>query len=242
MLERLKKIIERIDALTLRERAVILGALLTLMFLGWYAYLIEPLRLTEKSLVAELERKRDQLQTLNEQFSLMSEKQSRDPGADAHERLAQLREEEKQLSTELRGATANLVAPELMPEVLRSMLKSADGLTLVSMRGLGSTPLLKPAAEEKPPAGAKQPAAKQEPAAAPVAAATPGMLDNAYRHGVQMEFSGDFFATLEFLRRLEGLEWKFFWESVNFDVQDYPRAVATVRVFTLSLDKNWIGT
>ena len=236
MLERLKKIIQRIDELTLRERAVVLGALLTLLFLGWYAYLIEPLKLTEKSLVSELDRKRGQLQMLNEQFTLMSEQQSRDPGAEARARLQQLRDEDKQLSAELRGATANLVAPELMPEVLRSMLKSAEGLTLVSMRGLGSTPLLKAAAEEKPTRA--KPPAKPAPPATPA----PGVLDNAYRHGVQMEFSGDFFATLEFLRRLEALEWKFFWESVTFDVKNYPQAVATVRVFTLSLDKNWIGT
>jgi len=236
MLDRIRKVIERIDGLTLRERAIVLAALLTFMFLGWYAYLIEPLKLTERSLVTELNGKREQLRTLNEQFTLMSEKQRRDPGSEARERLAKLRDEQKQMSVEIRGATAHLVAPELMPEVLRSMLKSADGLTLVGMHGLGSTPLLKPAGDEKAAAGGKPEPAK------PAAAQEQGVLNNAYKHGVQIEFAGDFFATLDFLHRLEALEWKFFWESVTFDVKDYPRAVATVRVFTLSLDKNWIGT
>jgi MSHA biogenesis protein MshJ len=239
MLERLKKLIERIDELTLRERAVILAALLTLLFLGWYAYLIEPLKVTEKSLVSELERKRGQLQALNDQVTLMAEQQKKDPGAQARERLKQLREEEKLLSEELRGATANLVAPELMPEVLRSMLKSADGLTLISLRGLGSTPLLK-ASEATPPE--KTAGSKSAEPAPQAAAQPPGVLDGAYKHGVQMEFTGDFFATLGFLRRLEALEWKFFWEAVTFDVNAYPQATATIRVFTLSLDQHWIGT
>jgi len=237
MLERLQKAIERIDELTLRERAIVLGAMLTLLFLGWYAYLIEPLKVTEKSLVSELERKRDQLQTLNEQFTLLADQQGKDPNAAARERLKQLRQEEQQLSAELHGATANLVAPELMPEVLRSMLKSADGLTLIGMRGLGSTPLLKAPDEKTKKAGVQA-----APGAEPAAPRAPGVLDAAYKHGVQMEFSGDFFATLDFLRRLEALEWKFFWESVTFDVKEYPQATATVRVFTLSLDRNWIGT
>lgn len=238
LLERLKKQIARIDELSLRERAVILAAMLTLLFLGWYAYLIEPLKLTEKTLVSELDKKRGQLQTLNDQFTLMSDKQKQDPNAIARERLQKLREEQKQLTEELRGATANLVAPELMPEVLRSMLKSAEGLTLISMRGLGSTPLFQAPADAKP----AKPGAPAAPAEAEDAPKSPGVLDSAYKHGVQMEFSGDFFATLEYLKRLEALEWKFFWDSVTFDVQDYPQAMTTVRVFTLSLDKHWIGT
>jgi MSHA biogenesis protein MshJ len=239
MLERLKKIIERIDELTLRERGVILAAMLTLLFLGWYAYLVEPLKLTERTLLSELDRKRTQLQTLNEQFTLLVEQQQKDPRATARKRLQQLREEQKQLTAELRSATANLVAPELMPEVLRSMLKSADGLSLVSLKGTGSTPLIQPAAGVAPAKGAKPAAAAKRTPPAPKPA---GPLDAAYRHGVQMEFTGDFYATLAFLQRLEALEWKFFWESVSFDVGEYPQAKATLRVFTLSLDKNWIGT
>jgi MSHA biogenesis protein MshJ len=102
-------------------------------------------------------------------------------------------------------------------------------------------PLLQPAGGEKAAKAAKA-AAKAPAKPAPAAPRAAGALDAAYRHGMQMEFSGDFFATLEFLRRLEALEWKFFWESVRFDVTEYPQAIATVRVFTLSLDRNWIGT
>ena len=164
LLERLKKYVARIDELTLRERAIVLAAMLTLLFLGWYAYLIEPLKLTEKTLIAELDKKHVQLQTLNDQFTLMADRQKQDPNALARERLQQLREEQKQMTEELRGATANLVAPELMPEVLRSMLKSADGLTLIGMRGLGSTPLLQPVADAKTakPDGKAAPAPSEE--------------------------------------------------------------------------------
>jgi MSHA biogenesis protein MshJ len=238
LLERLQKYIARVDELTLRERAIVLAAMLTLLFLGWYAYLIEPLKLTEKTLVAELDKKRTQLQTLNDQFTLMADKQKQDPNALARERLQQLREEQKQMTEELRGATANLVAPELMPEVLRSMLKSADGLSLISMRGLGSTPLLQPVADAK----TAKPDGKAAPAPTEETPKSPDALNAAYRHGMQMEFSGDFFATLEFMRKLEALEWKFFWDNVNFVVTEYPQGVARISVFTLSLDRHWIGT
>lgn len=233
MLERLKKLLGRVDELSLRERGIILGALLVVLFLGWYANLIEPLQAREKSLVTDLTAKRERLQSLNEQFALMAEKQRANPKAAAQAKLKQLRAEEARLTEELRSTTQSLVAPELMPDVLRTMLRSAEGLNLVKLEGLGSTPLLK-----KEAAGGKGGNPKNE-VAAPRQS---GGLDAAYKHGMQLEFTGDFRATVEFLRRLEGLEWNFFWDSVRFEVSEYPQASAAVRVYTLSLDRHWIGT
>lgn len=237
MKERLNKALERVDELTLRERAVILGAMLTVLFLAWYAYLLEPLQAREKALLSELETKRVQLQTLNEQFLLMADQQRHDPNAVGRAKLQAMRDEEERLTGELRTATANLVAPEFMPDVLRSMLSSAHGLSFVKLTGLGSERLL-----QKPDAPEPGGTAEAQTPAAISGPTLPGELEAAYKHGMQMDFTGDFFATLDFLRRVESLQWSFFWDSVSFDVDEYPQATASIRVFTLSLDRDWIGT
>jgi len=42
------------------------------------------------------------------------------------------------------------------------------------------------------------------------------------------------------LRRLEALEWNFFWDRIEFQVKDYPDSSASIRLYTLSLTSDWI--
>lgn len=233
--ERVNRLIARVDDLTLRERAIIFGALLSVLFLGWYAYLMEPLSKEENNLVSELDNKRTQFQTLSDQFALMMQQQSQGPDAANRKKLADLRAEEVRIKEELGKATSHLVKSEAMPDLLRQVLNKSEGLNLVKLSGLGSEPLI-PAA----------PAAKGAPAAAETPADTqkalPGELTAAYKHGMEIQFTGDFFSTMNYMRKLEQLDWGFFWESVDFAVADYPQSAASIRVFTLSLNPNWIGT
>ncbi|MCI0590119.1 MAG: MSHA biogenesis protein MshJ, partial [Gammaproteobacteria bacterium] len=66
-------------------------------------------------------------------------------------------------------------------------------------------------------------------------------LQTAYMHGLRMEFEGGYLDTLDYLRKLEALPWAFFWDSVDFKVEKYPKALGSITVYTLSLDANWIG-
>lgn len=228
-MEILKRYLDHIDELTLRERAVVFGGLITLLFLGWYAWLMEPLMKEEKVLAAELETRRQQFAELNAQFARMAEKRRLDPKAALRKRVSELRGETQHLQEELHGATQNLIPPELMPDVLRAVLKSSSGLRLVRVTGLGSRPLVDPSADGA--GGSSAPRKEGE-----------DVLDGAYRHGLRIEFQGDWFSTLEYLRRLEGLEWGFFWDSLRFRVGEYPQATTSITVYTLSLSRDWIGT
>ena len=40
---------------------------------------------------------------------------------------------------------------------------------------------------------------------------------------------------------LEALPWRFFWDSVSYEVEDYPRSLVRLRLHTLSLSEDWIG-
>jgi MSHA biogenesis protein MshJ len=233
-MESLNRFLGRIDELTLRERAIVFGGLITLLFVGWYVWLMEPLMKEEKVLTAELEARRQQFAELNEQFTKLAENRRLDPNAARRTRLAALREEEKSLSEQLQGATADLVTPELMPDLLRAVLKSSSGLHLVRLTGLGSQPLVEPLAE-----GARQGGTPKNEGGKP---AGEDVLEGAYRHGLRIEFQGDYFSTLDYLHRLEGLEWQFFWDNLHFSVSEYPRATTSIEVFTLSLSRDWIGT
>ena len=62
-----------------------------------------------------------------------------------------------------------------------------------------------------------------------------------HRHGFALEFSGGYLATLNYLQALERLPWRFFWDSVDYEVMQYPRSIVRLKLYTLSLSEDWIG-
>jgi MSHA biogenesis protein MshJ len=48
-------------------------------------------------------------------------------------------------------------------------------------------------------------------------------------------------ATLRYLQALEKLPWRFFWDSVSYQVMEYPDSVVRLELHTLSLSEDWIG-
>jgi MSHA biogenesis protein MshJ len=40
---------------------------------------------------------------------------------------------------------------------------------------------------------------------------------------------------------LEGLPWRIFWDSVSYEVLDYPKSIVRLKLHTLSLSEDWIG-
>ena len=66
-------------------------------------------------------------------------------------------------------------------------------------------------------------------------------LPEIYRHGLEIEFVGDFSGTVGYLRAIEALPWRLYWDSVSYTVQEHPRALVKIKLYTLSLDKGWIG-
>ena len=58
---------------------------------------------------------------------------------------------------------------------------------------------------------------------------------------MKIVFEGDFFQTVDYMRKLEKLEWGFFWDEVSFEMKEYPQASITITLYTISLNPNWIG-
>jgi len=197
------------------------------LFLGWYAYLMEPLMKEQQRMLTELNGKRAQLSALNNQFEKIAAVAGTDPEAEGRRRIEALNQQITALEQDLKAATANLVAPEAMPEILRLVLNRSRGLTLLKLTGLGGTPLVMKTGD-----GAGKSAGQGSSAG--------GDLGGAFKHGMQIEFRGDFFETLDYLHALEGLQQGFFWDQVKFEVQDYPQSVTTLTLYTLSLNPDWI--
>jgi len=140
--------------------------------------------------------------------------------------LQQWRQRLRDGDTALRGHADSLVGPERMRDLLEQLLARHGEVRLRALRSLGRNDLLAPGQAAAPGAAA----------AAPGADATGGL----YRHGVELVLEGGYADLLGYLQAMESLPQRVLWGAVSLKVEQHPRSVLTLRVYTLSRDRAWL--
>ncbi len=222
----LQKYMERVDALSLRERGIMLVVILGLLWGGWDAWLMQPLGVRQQGLEDRISALKKEITGLNAQVKYQVAVRSRDPDVENKARLVVLRKEAGELSTALQKFASRLVPPAEMAKVLQAVVNRGSGLHLMRLRGLGAKLLLAPIKAAK---------TKTE---KPAVTAPELSL---YKHGLEAVFAGGYMDMLGYFRALEALPWHFLWERVSLDVQHHPRTKTALAVYSVSLDEGWIG-
>ncbi len=62
-----------------------------------------------------------------------------------------------------------------------------------------------------------------------------------FRHGVAVEVEGSYLDLLAYLVALEKLPQRVYWGNLQLNVHRYPKAIMSVEIYTLSLDKKWLN-
>lgn len=229
---RLVQLEERINALSLKERLLLMGALLLVLTYAWQVRVLAPLELKRKALTQEVSGLNRTLQELDAQTTEWTQAAAVDPDAATRQRLVELARELASVKTAVEARTGRMVSPEQMPLVLKNLLAGFKDLNFEAMEGLAVQPVL----EDPAPiaTGTASP-----PGAVVVAKAPPGQA--AYKHGIRIRFSGSYRAATAYLKALEALPYGFFWDHVELDATDFPRVRGALVVYTVSLRAGWIG-
>lgn len=233
-LDRLQAAAARIDALSLKERALLLAASALALVMAWDSLLMQPLDRKKSRLQAEvttLQGTLAQTDALSAEVVMQGET---DPDVNLRAGLARTHAELAVVEADIRDRIGRMVPPERMAEVLETVLSRFDRLEFVALEGLGVEPVLKPAPAT--PDG-------EVAAGSATSGAESGAADfvGAYRHGLRIRFAGSYLDALAYLEALEALPWGFFWDRVELETRDYPRTEGSIVVYTLSLDRGWIG-
>lgn len=61
-----------------------------------------------------------------------------------------------------------------------------------------------------------------------------------YRHGVELSVEGSYADLLSYLQALEALPQQLLWGSLDLKVEQHPRVVLTLRLYTLSPESAWV--
>ncbi|MDR9435456.1 MAG: hypothetical protein RI563_01160 [Thiohalophilus sp.] len=219
MKQTLQQWAERFDALTLRERLILgVGALLVIGIV-WLEFVYLAQADQNKRLSNRLQTTDSQIAALEQQITALNSESARDPDQANRRRQEKLQEQLAEVDARLQEKTASLISPAQMAQVLEAVLTQKTDLKLIAVRNLPIQPLLELSTDAEgdyPDSGV-------------------------YRHGMQIEFSGSYLSTLEYLQALQELKWDFYWDSLQLQVKSYPVSSVTITVHTLSLKEGWIG-
>lgn len=210
---------DRYDLLTVRERILVLVAVLAMILVVWQVVFAEPLEKQRKALKQQVEALRPEVSGLEDSIATLAAQTSQDQDQALNAEIAGLRRELPELDARLEGATSGLIGAEEMTQVLRQLLQRAEGLEVRALRTLDATPVqVEVQGASSPAAGARL-----------------------FKHGLELELAGSYLDMLHFVQAVEALQWRFFWDQFELQVEEHPRTRVRLVVYTLSLEEGWIG-
>ena len=220
-----------LDARSFNERVLLLATLVALMGFATLELVWDPVSARQAALEREIAAVQGRIEEQLARQREIEDSFSRDPNAFARSRLGQLQSETMAVDNRLNELYGQLIAPQEMSLVLTSILQKETALRLVTLENIEPESLFQADVSPVPLVG---------PAPAQVAASL-GEGMEVYRHGLRMVFEGGFLDTLYFLRSVEELENKFFWDELSYSVQEYPTGRITLQIYTLSTQQEWLG-
>ncbi len=216
--EKYAKLSEKVEAITLRERVIIVATIVIGVFFLWLQFVFDPLDKREKASTQLARESESKMFDLSSEQTLLADKIKQDPNIILRKQQKQLMSQIEQQRIQLEEKLEGLIAPSKMADVLKNILQATGGLKLVSAKNL---PVSRFNEENED---------SEESEEMPL-----------YRHELELVIQGGYYDVIDFLLQLEGLEKGFQWVMMNYQVERYPKAEVTLLVQTLSLDEQWIG-
>jgi MSHA biogenesis protein MshJ len=213
----------KIDALSLRERAMAFAIAALILIALINSLVLDPLLAKQEKLSQQVTQNQQQIAALQAEIQARVKSHDIDPDAPNRQRLAHLKAQMTRLSSDMEGLQKGLVPPDKMPALLQDLLKKNEGLKLLSLKTL--------------PVASLQDVAQAESSSGSKTTDT-GVL---YKHGVEVVVRGNYADLTRYLAQLESMPWQLFWAGASLNVDAHPDMTLKLTLFTLSLDRKWLN-
>ncbi|MEZ6974662.1 MULTISPECIES: MSHA biogenesis protein MshJ [unclassified Aeromonas] len=202
---------DKLGALSQRERVLImLTGVVLVGAIATYGWLDAAVVRLEQDRLALSSAQRD-LEIMDLENQGKQARLARDPDQNVRTQLAGVDEEIGKLDAALKAQTVDLIQAHEMPEVLEALLSRSANLHMVALTSLAPEPLM--AGEQR---------------------------INLFKHGIRLKLEGGYFDVYQYLKALEALPRHFYWKQFDYQVQEHPRAVVEMEIYTLSTSKEFI--
>lgn len=220
-----RRLDNRFLALSQRERLLVISMVLAIIAAAGEYLFFAPLReqiKAEKTQQASSQQQREQLE--NELAQLQAWYSSQEDAGQLNTVTADL----QAIDAQIQQLSQRMVPPEQMSELLQQLLAREQGMQVVALEKL---PL-------------EQPVLETAGAAAEPATAVAKPADNSahlYRHRLRLSLRGSYFDSLRYLQAMEALPWTVYWDSLDYQVEQYPHGIMTIEIATLGQEEGWLG-
>jgi MSHA biogenesis protein MshJ len=240
MKQKWQLLVTKIDALSLRERGIMLVVVSLAIAYLMSTLVIEPQFIKQKTLTEKIKREQQQISAIQMEVAQRLQLKNTDPDAEIRQRLLNSQQQLAQIDGQLNEIQKNLVRPEKMANLLESMMKRNSKLQLVSLKSLPFSNVL----DEHADASELNAKLKMPPSAGNPADKTSAEANQQaviYKHEVEIVLQGSYPDMQAYLRDLENLSERVYWSKAKLTVIEYPKASLTLNLFTLSLEKKWLN-
>jgi len=221
----------KINSLSLRERSIIFVMGAVIMMALFNNVLLDPLFAKEQVLSQQLLQMEGEIQSLREEMHAHLNVRNDDQNASMKSRLAVATQKLAQINLSLQEKQQQLIAPDEITELLESILIQNRKLQLITLKNLPTEPLIDAASTYADKKTDQTEITVQESNETAV---------QIFRHKVEIIVQGGYFDLLAYLDKLEKIPSRMFWDRISLSVDEYPSAILTLTVYTLSLDKAWL--
>ncbi|MGS2723592.1 type II secretion system protein GspM [Porticoccus sp. GXU_MW_L64] len=208
----------RFDALQQREKILVAGIVVALVYALSEFTLLKPADDEYKKLSGQLQANRTSLTNSQEQ---MAQLQASAAGSNGNRgpQLQAVQQQIAALRTELSTLAGGLADARQLPKILEDVLVKTGKLSLMKLQALPVEELQLPATDGS------------------------GELISAgvYKHAVSLQLQGRYFEVVDYLQALEELPWGLRWQQLNYRAASYPNANVTLQVYTLTTEEGLFG-
>ncbi|MEX1199125.1 MAG: hypothetical protein WEB57_14845 [Pseudohongiellaceae bacterium] len=199
------------------EKAII--ALLVVGMVGWLWLMtaFDPVRADIDDAERRIATSEARISSLQARAAQARADAESDPEQVVREQISRLIEQQRAVNDEIEELAGRLVPPNEMTRLLTTVLDEQPGLELQRVENTGPDELRSLSDDDD------------------------GETGQVYRHGLVLELRGSYFNTLEYLLYLESLSESFFWDSLQFRVDEWPSASVTLELHTLSSEEGFVG-
>ena len=194
----------RIDALSLRERGILLAVALLVLYAVCNQLFIAPALHSLEQRRLEITELQSKLTLLQARTQLLGQN-NQDPLAQRNARITELETQLAAQDAQFEAQLGRLVRPQQAASLLRDVLGQSPGLRLLSLDSAPGAPLL------------------------PDSTRTARIV----RYDLDLKVEGGYLTALDYLQRLEQLPWTLFWDALSLEVREYPRSEIQLKVYTL---------
>jgi len=191
----LLKLQQRIDALSQRERILVLLAGAVVLGVIWILVFLDPVNKRVQTAQVSVARSQAQIDRLGQHLSELEAQLRNDVDAQRRDQLQAIQEQIAAVDGQLKQSLEHLVAPKQMAAILRRLVEDRKPLRLISVHSLAAIPLL----EGNQASGNK--------------VTDPEAL--VFKHVVEVELQGSYLDVLAYVETLDQLNLNFFWDGLD---------------------------